>query len=107
VTAPPPARLFPGTAFGTGLWAHVPHGRFMCIRPCRRVAAWLACQGLAVPPGTLADGTGRMLPLSGPIRDAIPARQNEAGLLPAMIILCFCRAHARRDFPSARRDGRG
>jgi len=152
----------------------------MCIRPCRRVAAWLACQGPAVPPGTPADGTGRMLPLSGPIRDAVPARQNGAGprhadgtgwriqalgeirrsrrawlrtsvsrdavllhvdrprgadtaarpfpgavgpvfpvrdrygayrkparLLPAMTILCLCRARARRDFPSARRDGRG
>ncbi len=171
VTAPPPARLFPGTAFGTGVWAHVLHERFMCMRPCRRVADWLACQGLAVSPGTLADGTGRMLPLFEPIWDAVLARQNEAGLrhadetgwriqalreirksrrawlwtsvshdavlfhvdrtrsaaaaarlfsdavgpvflvcdrysaykklarlLPAMIILCFCWAHARRDF---------
>ena len=80
MTAPPPARLFPGTAFGTSVWAHVPHERFMCMRPCRRVAHWLACQGLAVSPGTLADGTGRMLPLFEPIWDAILARRNEAGL---------------------------
>ena len=80
VTAPPPARLFPGTAFGTSVWAHVLHERFMCMRPCRRVADWLACHGLAVSPGTLADGTGRMLPLFEPLWDAILARQNEAGL---------------------------
>ena len=80
VTAPPPARLFPGTAFGTSVWAHVLHERFACMRPCRRVAAWLTGQGLAVSPGTLADGTGRMLPLFEPLWDAILAHQNEAGL---------------------------
>ncbi len=80
VTAPPPARLFPGTAFGTSVWALVLHERFMFMRPCRRVAAWLTCQGLAVSAGTLADGTGRMPPLFEPLREAVLARQNEAGL---------------------------
>ena len=80
VTAPPPARLFSGTAFGTSVWAHVLHERFVSMRPCRRVADWLTSQGLAVSPGTLAGCTGRMLPLFEPLRDAILAHQNEAGL---------------------------
>ena len=80
VTAPPPARLFPGTAFGTGVWTHVLHERFVYMRPVRRVADWLTSQGLAVSPGTLAGCTGRTLPLFEPLWDAILAHQNEAGL---------------------------
>ncbi len=83
VTAPPPARLFPGTAFGVSVWALVLHERFACMRPIRRVAAWLTDQGLAVSPGTLADGMGRMLSLFKPLGEAILAHQNAAGLRQA------------------------
>ena len=80
VTALAPARLFPGTAFGTSVWSLVLHERFMFMRPCRRVAAWLTCQGLTISPGTLADGTGRMLPLFEPLWGAILRHLNKAPL---------------------------
>ena len=80
VAAEPPARLFPGTPFGISVWTHVLHERFVCLRPCRRVAAWLTGHGLAISAGTLADGTSRALPLFEPLWDAILAHQNEAGL---------------------------
>jgi len=80
VTAPAPARLFPGTAFGTSVWAHVLSERFQFMRPWRRVADWLTCRGLAMSPGTLADRTGRMLVLFEPLWDAVLAHQNEARL---------------------------
>ena len=39
VTAPPPARLFPRTPYGTSVWARILYERFACFRPLRQVAA--------------------------------------------------------------------
>ena len=36
VTAPPPARLFPRTPYGTSVWARILYERFACFRPCAR-----------------------------------------------------------------------
>ena len=77
VTAPPPARLFPRTPYGTSVWARILFERFACFRPVRRVAAWLADQGLAISPGTLAGSVARFLPLFEPLAKAILAHQNE------------------------------
>ena len=77
VTAPPPARLFPRTPYGISVWARILYERFACFRPLRRVAAWMADQGLPIAPGTLADSTRRFLPLFAPLAEAILAHQNE------------------------------
>ena len=80
VSAPPVARLFANTAYGTSVWARFPCERYACLRPLNRVADWLTGQGLAISAGTLADGARRLAPLFEPLSAAILARQNEARL---------------------------
>ena len=77
VTAPPPARLFPRTPYGTSVWARILYERFACFRPLRQVAAWMADQGLTIAPGTMADSVRRFQPLFAPLAEAILAHQNE------------------------------
>ena len=77
VTAPPSARLFPRTPYGISVWARILYERFACFRPLRQVAAWMADQGLAIAPGTMASSVRRFLPLFAPLADAILAHQNE------------------------------
>ena len=77
VTAPPPARLFPGTPYGTSVWARILFERFACQRPLRRVAAWMTDQGLAISPGTLANSSKRFAPLFEPLARAILEHQNQ------------------------------
>ena len=75
--APPPARLFARTPYGTSVWARVLYERFACFRPLRQVAVWMTDQGLAMAPGTLASSVRRFLPLFAPLAKAILAHQNE------------------------------
>ena len=77
VAAPPVPRLFPRTPYGTTVWARILFERFACFRPLRRVAAWMADQGLAIAPGTVAGSVPRFLPLFEPLAKAILAHQNE------------------------------
>ena len=77
VAAPPVPRLFPRTPCGTTVWARILFERFACFRPLRRVAAWMADQGLAIAPGTVAGSVPRFLPLFEPLAKAILAHQNE------------------------------
>ena len=80
VSAPPVARLFANTPYGTSVWARLLYERYACLRPLNRVADWLTGQGLAISAGTLADGARRLAPLFEPLSAAILARQNEARL---------------------------
>ena len=80
IMAPPVPRLFPGTLYGTSVWACFLFERFACLRPHNAVAAWLSDRGLAISPGTLADSLKRFVPLFEPLADAILAHQNKAGL---------------------------
>ena len=80
VSAPPVARLFANTAYGTSVWARFLYERYACLRPLNRVADWLTGQGLPISAGTLADGARRLAPLFEPLSAAILARQNEARL---------------------------
>ena len=77
VTAPPPARLFPRTPYGTSVWARILYERFACFRPLRQVAAWMTDQGLAIAPGTMAGSVRRFQPLFAPLAEAILAHQNK------------------------------
>ncbi len=74
--APPPARLFARTPYGTSVWARILYERFACFRPLRQVAAWMTDQGLAIAPGTLASSVRRFLPLFAPLAETILAHQN-------------------------------
>ena len=80
VTAPPVPRLFPGTPYGTSVWARFLFELCVCLRPLSRIAAWLADQGLAVSPGTLANSLKRFVALFAPVAGAILAHQNTAAL---------------------------
>ena len=80
VTAPPVARLFPGTPYGTSVWARFLFEHSACLRPLSRIAAWLADQGLPVSPGTLADSLKRFVPLFEPLAGAILAHQNRTAV---------------------------
>ena len=80
VSAPPVARLFANTPYGTSVWARFPCERYACLRRLNRVADWLTGQGLAISAGTPADGARRLAPLFEPLSAAILARQNEARL---------------------------
>ena len=81
VSAPPVARLFANTAYGTSVWARVPV-RALCVSsgPSTGSPDWLTGQGLAISAGTLADGARRLAPLFEPLSAAILARQKEARL---------------------------
>ena len=80
VSAPPVPRLFPNTPYGTSVWSRVLYERYACLRPARRVGAWLGDQGLPVAAGTLADSVPRFVPLFEPLAEAIRAHQNMAAL---------------------------
>ena len=80
VSAPPVARLFANTPYGTSVWARFLYERYACLRPLNRVADWLTGQGLPISAGTLADGARRLAPLFEPLSAAILAHQREAWL---------------------------
>ena len=80
VSAPPVPRLFRGTPYGITFWARLLFELCVCLRPVRRIAAWMSAHGLAVSPGTLANSLKRFVPLFLPLFEAILAHQNEAAL---------------------------
>ena len=80
VSAPPVPRLFRGTPYGITFWARFVFELCVCLRPVRRIAAWMSAQGLAVSPGTLANSLKRFVPLFLPLFKAILAHQNKATL---------------------------
>ena len=80
VSAPPVPRLFRGTPYGITFWARFVFELCVCLRPVRRIAAWMSAHGLAVSPGTLANSLKRFVPLFLPLFEAILAHQNTATL---------------------------
>ena len=102
VSAPPVARLFANTPYGTSVWARFLYERYACLRPLNRVADWLTGQGLPISAGTLADGARRLAPLFEPLSAAILARQREARLRRGDETAWRIQALAR---PAGRRDG--
>ena len=80
VSAPPVPRLFRGTPYGITFWARFLFELCVCLRPVKRIAAWMSAQGLPVSPGTLANSLKRFVPLFSPLFEAILAHQNEAAL---------------------------
>ena len=78
VIAPAPDRLFPGTPYGTTVWARVLFERYVCHRPLNGVADWLTRQGLALSAGTLGNSVTRFVPLFAPLGQAILEHQHAA-----------------------------
>ena len=80
VSAPPVARLFPRTPYGTSVWACFLYERYACLRPLHRVSAWMSDQGLPISVGTLADSVPRFLPMFEPFDEAILTHQSRAAV---------------------------
>ena len=80
VSAAPVPRLFANTSCGVSVWSRVLYERHVCLRPVKRVGAWLGDQGLPVAAGTLAASVPRFVPLFEPLAEAILAHQAEAAL---------------------------
>jgi len=78
VSARPVPRLFRGTPYGVTFWARFLFELCVCLRPVKRIAAWMSAQGLPVSPGTLANSLKRFVPLFSPLFEAIRAHQNMA-----------------------------
>ena len=81
VSAPPPPRVFAGTAYGVSVWARVLVERFHAHRTLNGVARWLTAQGLTISAGTLADALPRLAALFDPVWAAIRVRQQSASFL--------------------------
>ena len=78
VSAPPVPRLFRGTPYGITFWTRFLFELCVCLRPVKRIAAWMSAQGLPVSPGTLANSLKRFVPLFSPLFEATLAHQNRA-----------------------------
>ena len=112
VSAPPVARLFANTPYGTSVWARFLYERHACLRPLNRVADWLTGQGLAISAGTLADGAPLFEPLSAAILAHPGARRGrrveprvavDRGLRGRGLLPCRSLAQRRRGGEAVRR----
>ncbi len=79
VTARGPAKLMAKGSLGISVWVAVLIDKYLFQRPTYR---WLAdlrlTQGVAIAQGTLTDGLQRLLPLFGPVREALVAKSLTA-----------------------------
>lgn len=78
VTAPPPAKLIPKGKYSVSVWVMVLLDKFLFQRPTHRLLLDLQTHGLCIPPGSLADGLKRLLPLFTPLVEAIVEHQRKA-----------------------------
>ena len=76
VTAPPPPKLIPKSQLGVSVWVTVLLDKFAFGRPTQRLLADLATHGLDLSAGTLTDGLQRLLPLFGPLYEALVAKNR-------------------------------
>jgi transposase len=77
VTAPGPAKLIPKSHLGVSVWVTVLLDKFAFGRPTQRLLADLGSHGLNLAAGTLTDGLQRLVPLFGPLYDALAAKNRQ------------------------------
>ncbi len=83
VTAPCPAKLIRKSRLGTSLWAHILLDKFASHRPTARLLEELKQHGLALAPGTVADGLRRLEPMFVPVYEALLERNQASSLCQA------------------------
>jgi transposase len=76
VAAPPPGKVIPKSILGVSIWAEVLLDKFLFFRPTYRLLAGWQTLGLDLSPGTITDGLQRLLPLFGPVYQAL-AEHNQ------------------------------
>src|SRR5262249_28624531 len=79
VTAPGPDKLIPKGHLGVSVGVTVLWDEFAFGRPTQRLLAALAGHGLGLSAGTLTDGLRRLVPLFGPLYDALVAKNRQRG----------------------------
>ncbi len=80
VTAPPPPRLIPKSPFGISIWVTVLLDKYLSYRPTYRLLADLRNHGLDLSQGALTGGLRQLLPLFGPLYDALVERSQRDAL---------------------------
>ena len=75
VTAPPPPRLIPRSAYGVSFWVEVILGKYRYAQPTNRYLQDLSDQGMPVSPGTVAGGLQALAPLFEPVLEALYCKQ--------------------------------
>ena len=75
LTAPPPPRLIPRSAYGVSFWVEVILSKYRYGQPSNRWLEDLSDRGVPVSPGTLAGGLQALAPLLEPILEALYCRQ--------------------------------
>jgi transposase len=71
LTAPPAPRVIPKSTLGVSIWVEILLDKFLYYRPTYRLLAQWQALGLDLPLGTLTDGLQRLLPLLGPVYQAL------------------------------------
>lgn len=80
VSAPPPPRLIPKSPFGISIWVTVLVDKYLSYRPTYRLLADLRTHGLDLSQGALTGGLRQLLPLFGPLYDALIERSQRQDL---------------------------
>jgi transposase len=77
-TAPAPAKLIPKGLFGVSVWLEILLDKFVSQRPTERLLSQWQLLGLALAPGTVADGLRRLEPLFQPMVAALRERNRQS-----------------------------
>jgi transposase len=78
ITAPGPARLIPGSRYGTSIWIHILIRKFELQVPVNRILKNMSLHGVSIPAGSVGDNLKRLAPLFEPIYAALEERSTQA-----------------------------
>src|SRR5713101_833048 len=78
ISPPPPAKLIPKGHLGVSIWVDILLQKFVCFQPLYRVLRDLRSHGLDLSAGTVNGGLHKLLPLFGPLYQALIDRHLAA-----------------------------
>ena len=78
ITAPGPAKLIPGSRYGTSIWIHILIRKFELQVPVNRILKNMSLHGISIPAGSVGDNLKRLAPLFEPIYAALEERSIQA-----------------------------
>jgi transposase len=78
LAAPAPPKLIPKGRYGISVWVHVLLDKFASYRATANLIEQLKVYDLALPPGTVAQGLKRLVPLLHPIYQALLERNGRS-----------------------------
>jgi transposase len=78
ISAPPPPKLIPKGHLGISIWVYILMQKFVCFGPLHRVLRDLGSHGLDLSAATVSGGLKKLMPLFGPLYQALIDRQLAA-----------------------------